>query len=416
MLVFKFGGASVKNAEAIKKIPEILQKYNERLCIVISAMDKTTNKLEILVDQYVNQKNGTNEHFNIIKAFHFDIATKLFGEDIEAIETVESFFKQLYNKLNTKPSNNYDFEYDQIVPYGELLSTIIISLYLNKVGFKNKWVDAREIFITNHKHRDATVNFDLSLKKIVEKEILFQNNVTVTQGFIGSYNNEISTTLGREGSDYSGAVLAYLLNADSLIVWKDVDGILTADPQWRKDTLKLNTISYKEAIELAFFGAKVIHPKTIKPLQNKNIPLYVKSFLNPDGNGTLISDSESISPLNPVFIRKENQVLLSIIPKDFSFVAEDNLSEIFSVLAENGIKVNLMQNSAVSFSLCFDYDQKKFEAVLLKLKQDFNIRYNLNLELITIRHYNNEAVQEIVDKRRIILEQRSRNTIQFILD
>lgn len=416
MLVFKFGGASVKNVEAIKKIPAILQKYTDKLCIVISAMDKTTNKLEILVDLYVNQKPGLDEHFKKVKAFHIDIARKLFEDDEKAIETVEKFFTQLYNKLKTTPSANYDFEYDQIVPFGELLSTIIISLYLKKAGFENTWLDAREILITNNKHRDATINFDLSLKKIMKDESILKNNITITQGFIGRSTNKNATTLGREGSDYSGAVLAYLLNADCLIVWKDVEGILTADPQWRKDTTKLNAISYKEAIELAFFGAKVIHPKTIKPLQNRNIPLYVKSFLNPDAEGTIIADSESKIPLNPIFIRKENQVLLSIIPKDFSFVAEENLSEIFSILAENGVKVNLMQNSAVSFSLCFDYDQKKFEAVLLRLKQDFNIRYNLNLELITIRHYNNEAVQEMIDKRKVLLEQRSRNTIQFILD
>lgn len=416
MQVYKFGGASVKSAEAIKKIPAILQQANHKLCIVVSAMDKTTNNLELLVELYFHQKPGLVTHLKVIKAFHFSIVNELFKSDLNAVKRIEEIFDELESRINIAPSGNFDFEYDQIVSYGEILSTSIISLYLKASGINTFWLDAREILITNKKHRDATVNFSISLNEIEARKSIFDSNIVVTQGFIGKSEDGSTTTLGREGSDYSGSVLAYLLNAESLTVWKDVEGILTADPTWKSNTIKLDTISYKEAIELAFFGAKVIHPKTIKPLQNKQIPLYVKSFLNPNLEGTIIGSTESISPLNPVFIRKQNQVLLSIIPKDFSFVAEDNFSEIFSVIAECNIKVNLMQNSAVSFSLCVDYDQRKFQAAVMKLKHNFNIRYNLNLELITIRHYNTDAINEIIGERKVILEQRSRNTIQFIID
>jgi aspartate kinase len=415
MLVFKFGGASVKDAIEIRKIPAILNRYNEKLFIVISAMGKTTNKLEILIEMYFNRNSNVLNQFQEIKEFHFNIVKDLFPDDDVVEDKVIRIFDALENKLKSEPTNDYDFEYDQIVHFGEMLSTTIISLYLNKVGKKNEWIDIRNVFCTNSKYRDATVNFMESSKRLSKIDIS-KSDVYITQGFIGSNKDGITTTLGREGSDYSGAILAYLLNADNLTVWKDVEGILTADPQWRENTIKLDTISYKEAIELAFYGAKVIHPKTIKPLQNKNIPLYVKSFLNPEEEGTVISDSELISPMESVFIRKENQVLLSIIPKDFSFVAEDNMSSIFSILAEFNIKVNLMLNSAVSFSLCLDYNKTKFESILMKLQKEFNVRYNLNLELITIRHYTKDAINEIINNRKILLEQRSRNTIQFILD
>lgn len=416
MLVFKFGGASVKNADAIRRIPEILKSYSEKLVVVVSAMDKTTNNMELLVEHFMNESLELKDQFDKIKNFHLNITNDLFKPQEKSHKIINELIDLLELRIKVKPSENYDFEYDQIVPFGELLSTTIINEYLNKIGIESAWLDIRNLFVTNSKHRDATVNFKLSQEKLNDIEQIQNSNIVITQGFIGSTVKGDTSTLGREGSDYTGAVLAYLFNAKSLTVWKDVEGILTADPQWKSNTIKLETISYKEAIELAFFGAKVIHPKTIKPLQNKKIPLYVKSFLNPELEGTIINDSEVIFPLTPVYIRKEKQVLVSIIPKDFSFIAEENMSEIFSVLAEENLKVNLMQNSAVSFSVCMDYIKPRFQNLITQLSKNFNIRYNLNLELITIRHYNDEAIAEMIDNRNVILEQRSRNTIQFVLD
>lgn len=416
MLVFKFGGASIRNAKSIRAIPGILKKFPGKMAIVISAIDKTTNKLEVLTDLYMNKSTKLSDYFEKIKQFHLQIAIELFNNNNEKVVFIEKILDQLETKLRVVPTNNYDYEYDQLVPFGEMLSTTIISVYLNEVGIPNKWLDIREIFVTSSKHRDATVDFKLSKEKINKQKEIFDYNLVITQGFIGATESGISTTLGREGSDYTGAVLAYLLEAESLTVWKDVEGIMNADPQWRNKTIRLEEVSYKEAIELAFFGAKVIHPKTIKPLQNKNIPLYVKSFLNPEMQGTIIGLSELITPLHPVFIRKQNQVLLSIIPRDFSFVAEDNLKQIFSILTDTNVKVNLMQNAAVSFSLCLDYEKAKFEKAIVQLNKDFNFRYNTNLELITIRHYDQYAINEVVEDRNILLEQRTRNTVQFVLD
>lgn len=415
MQVFKFGGASVKDAEAVKRIPQILEEFNDNLCIVISAIDKTTNNLERLLDLYYNGSDELISHFSAIKKFHFKIIEGLFVKGHTIYNDVEEVFKKLEEKITSVFSGNYDFEYDQIVPFGEILSTYIINEYLRSVNISSEWFDIREVLITNNKHRDATVNFSMSEKLIKGKIQFNRSKVFVTQGFIGATKDGVSTTLGREGSDYTASVLAYILNAKKVIVWKDVDGIMTADPKWRSRVEVLPELSYKEAIELAFYGAKVIHPKTIKPLQNKNIPLFVKSFLNPKGKGTKIWNDVSIYIKHPIYIQKDNQVLLSISPKDFSFIAEDNLSTIFSVISSSSIKCNLMQNSAVSFSMCIDYNQDKFNLAYNELKRKFNVLYNPNVELITIRHYNDNAVAEIIKNRNVLLEQRSRNTIQFVL-
>ena len=422
MKVFKFGGASVNNSSAVKNVADILRLYKEHnILIVISAMGKTTNALENLTKAYFNNIIEKETIFIEIKQYHFKIIDELFSDKQNQIfRTITEIFNQLYKKINTSVTDNFDFEYDQIVSYGEIISTLIVSNYLNNKNINNIWVDARKIIKTDSIYREGKVDWIKTENCITQSVLpLFkknENKIIITQGFIGGSSDGHSITLGREGSDYSAAIFAFGLNAEEMIIWKDVSGVLNADPKFFENTFKLDDISYREAIELAYYGATIIHPKTIKPLQNKNIPLYVKSFLNPENQGTRISNIEKADGLIPSFIFKQNQVLISISPKDFSFIAEENLSEIFNIISDNKIKVNLMQNSAISFSICIDADNRHFDKLIETLQQKFKVKYNSNLDLITIRHFDYATIDKVVRNRKILLEQKSRLTAQIIVE
>jgi aspartate kinase len=415
MKIFKFGGASVKDAESVKNVAKILSAYNhDDLIVVISAMGKTTNLLESLIENYW-KKESTQESFNAFKTFHIEIIKSLFNGEI--IEDFEFIFNKLSLKLSSSTSNNYHFEYDQIICFGELMSTKIVSEYLKSLNAKCEWLDARQVIKTNHKWREAKVDwkdteteFNNRVPKIFEQG----NNIIVTQGFIGGTNEGQTTSLGREGSDFTAAIFAYVSNAKDVTIWKDVPGMLNADPRIFNGTVLLKQISFKEAIELAYFGASVIHPKTIQPLKNKEIPLYIKSFLKPNDPGTTIQSSMEYDNEVASYIFKPKQILFSLQPKDFSFVIEDNLKEIFAILAEQNIRVNLMQNSAVSFSFLMD-DRYDLDQLLKTFDQDYNVKYNKNVELLTVRHYKNDTIERLTSGKSIILEQKTRQTARLVL-
>jgi aspartate kinase len=420
MLVYKFGGASVKNATAICNLGNIVANCTENLVIVVSAMDKTTNALERLVTSWFQGK-VVIEEFDEIKNFHYQIINELFDNKNQPVcETINNLFLKLKNYLAEEPSMNFDFEYDQVVCFGELVSTTIVNAYLESTGLNSKWVDIRKYLKTDEIYRDAKVDWELSASQMTNKFLFSDKQIYVTQGFIGSTINNLTTTLGREGSDYTASSLAYLLNAEKVVIWKDVPGIFNADPKFYPNAEKINEISYKEAVELAYYGAKIIHPKTIKPLQNKQIPLVVKSFFAPEDAGTVIHQNvaqlQSEKGLNPpIFIFKQNQILISIHPLDFSFIAEQNLSFIFGLMAKYRIKANLMENSAISFSVCVDNDTTKISNFIGQLKKEYNVLYNEGLELVTIRNYSAEVITEVINGRKIILHQKSRHTARYIV-
>ncbi len=417
MKIFKFGGASVRNAEAVKNVASILHRYkNEKLVVVISAMGKMTNALEDLHNARFHKKDYKPTLLEI-KNYHLQIAEELFGVNTENnLTALYDLMELLEEKLMTPCSNEYDLEYDQIVCYGELLSTALVNAYLMEQGLASAWLDARQIIKTDNRYRDARVDWNrsqMSAESITS--LLAKKDIIILQGFIGSTPSGMSTTLGREGSDFTAAIMAYMLNAESVTIWKDVPGMLNADPKWFKDTVKLDKISFHEAIELAYFGASVIHPKTIKPLQNKGIPLFIKSFVNPDAEGSVIQESVEHDNLIPSYIFKGNQVLVSVTPKDFSFVVEDNLRDIFDTLSSLGIRINLMENSAISFSMCLDKDDYKLEKLFAQLRANYTVKYNENLTLMTIRHYDDKTVQMLTSGKEILLEQKSRHTIRMVL-
>jgi len=420
MKIFKFGGASVSNAESIINLVNIVKSYaSEPIVVVVSAMGKTTRKLEQLTNSYFNNE-GYNKILNELIEKHKTLIAELFQDAKLAIYTdFEQLVLQLTDKLKIAPSSNYDYEFDQIVAFGELFSTTIINAHINRQGIKCKFLDVRDSIKTDSTYRDAKINWPLTEKEIKQNFIFDEVQVVLTQGFIASNEYGDTTTLGIEGSDFSAAIIAYALDAKEVIVWKDVPGFFNSDPKLFDDVLKLNAVSFHEAVELAYFGAKIIHPKTIKPLQNKNIPLYVKSFKAPKALGTLISNSTEnkcgLDPEVPVFITKNNQVLISIAPFDFSFIAEDNLSAIFALLAKYRIKVNLMQNSAISFSICVDYKQGRIQSLINELNNNYKVLYNEGLTLITIRHYNQSIIDELTNNRKVYVQQKSRHTVRFIV-
>jgi aspartate kinase len=418
MKVFKFGGASVKNASAVKNVAHILSLFPERIFVVVSAMGKTTNQLEKLTDAYFYKNDDTLKILNEIKDFHFTILNELFdNKKHAAFDKVNNFFVELEWIIEDNPTGSYDYEYDQIISIGELISTTIIHEYLKETGRNNLWVDARDFMKTDNNYREAKVDL-ISSESLLTNEILNKNNscqLFVTQGFIGVTSENFNTTLGREGSDYTAALIAYFTNATDVIIWKDVPGVLNADPKFFNDTKLLSHISYLEAIELAYFGATVIHPKTIKPLQNKSIPLHVKSFLNPELKGTLIDNVTSSDSLIPSFIFKVNQLLISISPHDFSFIVEENLSNLFALFAQHKVKINLMQNAAISFSVCVDYDNKKINNLIEALKKSYKVLYNENVQLITIRHYDDETIEKVTKNKVVLLEQKTRQTARFVV-
>lgn len=419
MLVFKFGGASVKNAEAIQNVSKILSLYpSSKRLVVISAMGKTTNALEEVV-QALWGKNVASYKYLVEETynFHLTILNKLFKEHHYAVhQEVESVFDFLRNKIDQPISDNFDFEYDQIVSLGEILSTLIVDAYLREEGHLSMWADARKLIRTDRQYRDSNVDWSKTQELINERLIpLYQSaKLVVTQGFIGHTSEGFTTTLGREGSDYTAGILAYCTNAKSVTIWKDVPGMLNADPKWFENTIKLEQISFKEAIELAYYGASVIHPKTIKPLQNKQISLYVKSFIDPTAAGTVIQSSMDYDHLIPSFIFKLDQVLFSITPKDFSFIVEENLSDIFETLSKSGIKINLMQNSALSFSFAVDQNKINIEDVLTLFKDKYDVKFNANLELITIRHYDEATITQMIHNKIVLIEQKTRQTVRFL--
>ena len=413
--VFKFGGASVKDAEGVRNLKKILEIYkDEKLVVVISAMGKMTNQLEKVLDSWYYEPESLQNNFEIVKNFHLDIARQLENKPEELTAVLLPVLDRLFEIVSGKNSNHYDKDYDDIVSFGEYLSTKLISTYLNLNGYDNEFSCAIHLVKTDDSFREGKVNWEETEKAISCFVAEHPNKTIITQGFIGGTMNGEVTTLGREGSDFSAAIFAYCLNAQEVTIWKDVPGLLNADPKFYPNAVKLDKISYQEAIELAYYGATIIHPKTIKPLQNKHIPLFVKSFLAPYDEGSIIADVEPLEK-TPSYIFKTEQILLSIFPKDFSFIAADNLTKIFSFISKNKLKINLMQNSAVSFTICMDNKPNRFANLLKDLQEEFLVKYNTNKKLITIRHYTQEAIEQVIGNQAVILEQRSRSTVQVVL-
>ena len=418
MKVFKFGGASVKDAESVRNVAKLLSLFpDEKLAVVISAMGKNTNAFEEIVEELI--KRNEEEFFALVslrEAFHLEIIEELINDNksevIIEINDVFQSIKELYN--NTSSENEL---YASIVSSGELLSTKIVNAYLIQEGFKSKWKDAREIIRTENKFLDANVDWSVTQELFKTKFIsdFSASDILITQGFIGHNSENKTTTLGREGSDFSAGIVAFSCNAENVTIWKDVPGMLNADPKWFDNTIKLDKISFREAIELSYYGASVIHPKTIKPLQNKGIPLYVKSFINPLEEGTIIDSCTKNDNLIPSFIFKQNQVLFSITTKDFSFIDEKNLGNIFDLFSSIGLKINVMQNSALSFSILVDEQKVNIPSFLELLSKDYNVKYNSELELITIRHYDQETIDRLTKSKKIILQQLTRETARIIV-
>jgi aspartate kinase len=417
MLVFKFGGASVKDAAGIINLSRIVKKFEgQQLLIVVSAMGKTTNALEKLTRAFVDGSAEMHTVFDEIKNYHYDIIKELFEPHHPVYNDVANTFVEIDWTLEDEPHDNYDFVYDQIVSIGELVSTRIVAAYLNESGIKAQWLDARSYVHTDNNYREGNVDW-AKTKASIQNDIpkLLEKSVVLTQGFLGGTSENFTTTLGREGSDYTASIFASCLQAESVTTWKDVPGILNADPKFFKDTVKFDQLSYSEAIEMTFYGASVIHPKTIKPLQNADIPLLVKSFNDPDAPGTRIQGTENPVFEKPVIILKQDQLLLSISAKDYSFISEDHLSEIFRLFARQQVKINIMQTSALSFSVCFDLKSERFEKLLAGLSPNFKVKYNDGITLITVRHYKLGNLRELVTDKTVLLEQVSRNTAQMVV-
>ncbi|MGA1978768.1 MAG: aspartate kinase [Bacteroidales bacterium] len=415
MKVFKFGGASVKDAAGIRNLADIVLGEKDNLAVVVSAFGKTTNALELVIRSWLAGDAIYKDHLENIYSYHLGVVEDLFPFGNSAKNGIDISFAGLKEYLSSARKSSYDFEYDQVVSYGEIWSTIIVAEYLNKSGIKAEWIDIRKNLLTDDCYRDANILWNESKSRISKTFDFAKSGIYVTQGFIGGTVSGRTTTLGREGSDYSAAILANMLDADSLTVWKDVPGLLNADPKWLPGARKVEEMSYREAVEMTFSGAKVIHPKTIKPLQNKGIPLYVKSFLDQGEKGTRVVADPTLKQIMPVFIRKENQVLISILPKDFSFVMGDNLSMIFHRFMLNGIKVNLVEASAVTIDVCVDDERPRIDILLESFKEEYSAIYNENVELLSIRHYNQEAIDKITKGREIMLEQKTRSTVRFVV-
>jgi aspartate kinase len=414
MRIFKFGGASVKDAEGIKNVFSVLEKVgHEDTLLVISAMGKTTNALELVIKNYFEKSNELHSSLQEVRKYHNQILLDLFDdEEHDVFYAVNSHFADLEYFIRSNKSPNYNFVYDQVVSFGEIVSTTIVSHYFNHAGLKNNWIDVRNFIKTNNNYRDADVDWEKTqqfISKGVKKKAL-----NITQGFLGSDENNFTTTLGREGSDYTAAIFAYCLNAESVTIWKDVPGVLNADPRYFENAVLLNQISYREAIELAFYGASVIHPKTLQPLQKKEIPLFVKSFVNPLLAGTSVSKGEDLEPKTPCFIVKKDQLLLSLSSIDFSFIMEENISEIFALLHQYKIKTSLIQNSAISFSVCLEDKFGNFNEVKNILSKKFKISYNENVSLFTIRHFDEKAARMVEKDKNVLVKQISRETMQIV--
>ncbi len=414
MRIFKFGGASVKDADGIKNVFSVLEKVgHEDTLLVISAMGKTTNALELVIKNYFEKSNELHSSLQDVRKYHNQILLDLFDdEEHDVFFAVNSHFADLEYFLRSNKSPNYNFVYDQIVSYGEIVSTSIVSHYFNHAGLKNNWIDVRSFIKTDNNYRDAEVDWEKT-QQLISKGIK-KKALNITQGFLGSDENNFTTTLGREGSDYTAAIFAYCLNAESVTIWKDVPGVLNADPRYFENPVLLNQISYREAIELAFYGASVIHPKTLQPLQKKEIPLFVKSFINPLFPGTSVSKGEDLEPKTPCFIVKKEQLLLSLSSIDFSFIIEENISEIFALFHQYKIKVSLIQNSAISFSVCIEDKFGNFRELKNILSKKFKVSYNEKVSLYTIRHFDEKAAKMVEKDKTVLLKQISRETMQIV--
>jgi len=417
MQVFKFGGASVRDADSIKNVASIIAKYQgEPLLVVVSAIGKTTNFLETLTNTFFKQSGDSFRLLNEVKQSHFTILEQLFDDKSNPIfDDIANSFVEIEWILEEEPQDAYDYLYDQIVSLGELLSSKIIAAYVASVGVASRWIDARDFIFTDNTYREGKVDWTKTEEKIREDlPILLDEHILITQGFIGSTSENFTTTLGREGSDYSAAIFASCLNAESVTIWKDVPGVLNADPKWFEKTQLIPELSYTDAIELTYYGATVIHPKTIKPLQNKKITLHVRSFLNPDEAGTQIKSTNQTLPV-PSFIFKVNQVFINILPRDFSFIVEDNLSHIFNLFHQHRVKINMMHNSAIQFSVAVDQTGDNVTAVLEELEKRYKVTVESGLELITIRYYNQETIDRVLVNKEIIKELKDSYTCQMLV-
>lgn len=416
MKIFKFGGASVKDAAGVKNLVNVLEKvgYKDTL-VVVSAMGKSTNALEEIIEQYFQDKTKTPAALLPLKEYHLQIVNDLFQEQkAEVVAVVHELFEELHTFLKSNKSPDYSFVYDQVVSFGELLSTNIIHYFLLNQGLNSFWLDARNCIKTDDYYRAANLNWELTQSNIQSQ--IGTASLVITQGFIGSNSNNFTTTLGREGSDYSAAIFGYALNAESVTIWKDVPGVLNGDPREFQNTQLLHQISYREAIELAFYGASVIHPKTLQPLQRKEIPLFVKSFENPLESGTSVSKGKTLDPHIPCYIVKKDQVLIRLSSIDFSFIVEENISYIFGLLHEYQMPVELIQNSAISFSVCVNNKYKRLDELIMVLRSRFNVDVTEGVDLFTIRHFDTKASQFINQKgKQVLLEQRTSETAQFVI-
>jgi len=419
MQVFKFGGASVNSVERVKNVGDILKQYpNEKLLVVISAMGKTTNALEKVVNAfYEGKKDEALQLFQQVKQQHLNTAKYLLvANALDCEEQMNNFFTEAEWLLHDKPVRDYDYYYDQVVCIGELLSTCIVSHYLNEIGINNKWIDVRDIFRTDDNFRDAAIDWEITKRNVDDQIVKLFNDHTIvlTQGFIGSTDENESTTLGREGSDYSAAVFANLLNAKNQTIWKDVNCVMNADPKQFPDAVEIHELNYNEVIEMAYYGAQVIHPKTIKPLQNKGIPLYVKCFLDPALPGTVIHD-KSLKGLPPIIVVKDNQVMIELSSKDFSFVEEKPIADLFHLFEKLKIKPNLTQNAAISMICVLDDRKDKIEKLALAASEFFDINVTKDLTLLTIRHYTKDIYEKLSAGRKTLLQQRTSDTVQALL-
>ncbi len=414
MDIYKFGGASVKDASSVQNVLKVLKLTGDKdKVIVVSAMGKITNAFEVVVKDYLMNPKLIPESLSEIRSYHLEIMDGLFpSKQAPVYKKMEFFFEEIQNFMVHNKSTKYDFVYDQLVSFGELISSTIVSEYFTQEGINHTWLDARTLIKTDTIYRDASVNWEETQKRIskkVEKDHLF-----LTQGFIAADTNNFTTTLGREGSDYTAAIFAYCLNAEKVVIWKDVPGVLNADPRVFENPQLLHQISYEEAIELAFYGASVIHPKTLQPLQRKEIPLFVKSFIDPSGNGTAVSKGQTLIPAVPCFIVKKDQVLISLSSLDFSFMVEENISEIFKLFHQYQIKVDLIQNSAISFAVCVDNKFNNLEKLIQHLKARYKVSYTLGVSLYTIRHFDDGAIKSLEKDKEVLLKQVMQNTVQIV--
>jgi aspartate kinase len=415
MQVYKFGGASVRSAEGIRNIVRIVSQVDGNLFIVVSAMGKTTNAMEVVLDYFMKADHrAAIVKLNEVKDYHYQIISELFADSENGYNAINSLFNELKNIITTGVGDDYDRWYDRLVSYGELISTKIVSAYLNESGLKNKWLDMRELLVTDSNFREANVRMIESQQKLKVATDFSKFSVYIGQGFIGANLKGDPTTLGREGSDYTAAVVGNLLDAESVSIWKDVPGILNADPRIFENTVHIPELTYLDAVELAYSGAQIIHPKTIKPLENKKIPLYVRPFSNPNEAGSVIKATTEKPISVPVLILRKNQVLITIRPRDFSFVIEESLSKAFAVMHKHRLKISLIQSSAVSISVCVD-NNRYLAGALDELSNEFKVTYNENLELLTIRGINNDIVKQTTEGREILVTQRTRRIGRFLM-